>query len=857
MLITIKEFAAELKVNPQVIIEMFKASGVEKCENDTLTSEDKKFLITKISVETELKKKKLGLKKKTSITTENENESKVIRNDSIRDSDTPKIEIKRKKNLVQLEDSLDSTKTMQKSNVDTPLEQEVINLDTQFVINNNIIEHIQQITNENTTSVEINNSPIEDLSESNLTKSKEDSENITHDNTKEINKVLSFEELENKKGKVTFNKNTKKPNKMKIIGIDDSTFDDIVELDSEVKTVLEQIPENIKSKFTNVKRHDKPKSLKIPRIQEFQKPTQKQQLEIVISEFVTVSDLAHKIAVKSSEVIKSLMKMGMMVTINQALDKDIATIVIEEFGHKVRFSNDIDVEHSLIENNSVLDYKPRAAIVTIMGHVDHGKTSLLDRIRKTKVAHGEAGGITQHIGAYLVDTGHGKITFLDTPGHEAFTQLRARGSKLTDIVVLVVAADDGVMPQTIEAINHAKAADVPIIIAINKMDKPGANPDKVKQELGQYGIVSEEWGGSSIFVNISALSGLGIDKLLDSIILQAELLELVAPENSPAKGIIIESKLDRGRGAVVSVLVQQGTLKKSDYVLAGTTYGKVKALYNELGRQVESAGPSTPVEVLGFSDIPNSGDELVVFSDEKKAREIAAFRLSKKIVERQSKQQASKLENLFSGIKDGVIKQLPIIVKSDAQGSYEAITSSLEKISNDEVKVIIIHAAIGGINESDVNLAISSKAIIIGFNSRADVNAKKLAELNNIEIRYYNIIYEIIDDVKSALIGMLSPEQKESIIGNAEVRNIFTVGKNIIAGCMVTDGVIKRNAKVRIIRDKLVIFDGNFGTLKRFKDDVKEVKNGYECGLTVDKYNELKEGDILEIYEVIEVRRTL
>ncbi len=492
-----------------------------------------------------------------------------------------------------------------------------------------------------------------------------------------------------------------------------------------------------------------------------------------------------------------------------------------------------------------------------MGHVDHGKTSLLDYIRKAKVASGEAGGITQHIGAYHVNTGHGIVTFLDTPGHEAFTKLRARGAQLTDIVILVVAADDGVMPQTIEAINHAKAAGVPIVVAINKMDKPGANPDKVKQELSTHEVVAEEWGGDVMCVPVSALTGNGIDNLLDAVLLQSEVLELKAQVNTPAKAIIIESRLDKGRGAVVTVLIQSGTLHKGDLILAGTTYGKVRAMMNEAGNPVISAGPGIPVEILGLSDVPASGDDMLVINDERKAREIANFRIAKIRQEKLARQQAAKLENLFSGISEGEVKNLPIIIKSDVQGSYEAIASSLERLSTPEIKIQVIHAAIGGINESDINLASASQAIVIGFNTRADNNAKKTAETNGIEIRYYNIIYEIIDDIKAAMTGMLSPEKREVITGNVEIRQMFSFGKLVIAGCMVTDGVIKRNSHVRLIRDSMVIHDGLLSSLKRFKDDAKEVKSGYECGLSLVDYNDLKEKDIIEAYEISEFKRTL
>ena len=581
--------------------------------------------------------------------------------------------------------------------------------------------------------------------------------------------------------------------------------------------------------------------------------------KLQVTEFVTVSELSSLMDVSFADIISKCMNLGIMVSINQRLDAEVIELVASEFGFEVEFVGLEDVEEMDEEEEAddLANLVERPPIVTIMGHVDHGKTSLLDYIRKAKVARGEAGGITQHIGAYHVDTGHGIITFLDTPGHEAFTQLRARGAQLTDIVILVVAADDGVMPQTIEAIHHAKAAGVPVVVAINKMDKPDATPDKVKQELTQYEIVTEEWGGDVMCVPISALTGMGIDNLLDTILLQAEVLELKAPINAPAKAVVIESRLDKGRGSVVTVLVQSGTLRRGDMVLAGTTYGKVRAMIDELGRQVNVAGPSIPVELLGLADVPSAGDDMIVVSDERKAREIAAFRHDKQRQEKLARQQSAKLENLFSGINEGVVQNIPVIIKSDVQGSFEAITGSLERLSTGEIKVQVIHAAVGGINESDINLANASNALVIGFNTRADSNAKKLAEANGIEIRYYNIIYEIIDDVKAAMTGMLSPEKKEIITGNVSIRQLFSVGKLVIAGCMVTDGIIKRNSKIRLIRDSMVIHDGELSSLKRFKDDAKEVKSGYECGLSLSDYNDLKEGDILEAYEITEVKRTL
>ncbi|HXF45927.1 MAG TPA: translation initiation factor IF-2, partial [Burkholderiaceae bacterium] len=500
----------------------------------------------------------------------------------------------------------------------------------------------------------------------------------------------------------------------------------------------------------------------------------------------------------------------------------------------------------------------RPPVVTIMGHVDHGKTSLLDYIRRTKVAAGEAGGITQHIGAYHVQTPRGIITFLDTPGHEAFTAMRARGAKATDIVILVVAADDGVMPQTKEAIAHAKAAKVPIVVALNKIDKPEANPERVKQELVANEVVPEEYGGDSPFIPVSAKTGQGIDELLENVLLQAEVLELKAVRNAPAKGLIIESKLDKGRGPVATVLVQSGTLKRGDVVLAGAAFGRVRAMLDENGKQVNEAGPSIPVEIIGLSDVPAAGDELLVLGDERKAREIALYRQGKYRDTKLAKQQAAKLENVFESMGEGGAKVLPLIIKADVQGSQEALVHALTKLSTDEVKVQVVHAQVGGITESDVNLALASKAVIIGFNVRADQTARKLAEANGIDIRYYNIIYDAVDDVKAALSGMLAPEQREQVLGLVEIRQIFRVPKvGVVAGCMVLDGVVKRTAQARLLRDNVVVWTGELASLKRFKDDVKEVKAGFECGLSLKGYDDIKEGDQLEIFEVQEVARSL
>ena len=589
-------------------------------------------------------------------------------------------------------------------------------------------------------------------------------------------------------------------------------------------------------------------------------PIEARVLEVHVPETITVAELAHKMAVKSSEVIMKLMKLGQMVTINQSLDQDTAMILVEELGHKAVVAALDDPEAFTDEDvhGQVAESLPRAPVVTVMGHVDHGKTSLLDYIRRAKVASGEAGGITQHIGAYHVETPRGMVSFLDTPGHEAFTAMRARGAKATDIVILVVAADDGVMPQTKEAIKHAKAAGVPIVVAINKIDKPDANLDRVKNELVSEEVVPEEFGGDSPFVPVSARTGAGIDQLLEQVLLQAEVLELRAPVDAMAKGLVIEARLDKGRGPVATILVQSGTLKAGDVVLAGSTYGRVRAMLDENGKPCKTAGPSIPVEIQGLTEVPQAGDEFMVMGDERRAREIATYRAGKFRNTKLAKQQAAKLENMFGDIGAGEVKNLPIIIKADVQGSQEALAQSLLKLSTAEVKVQMVFAAVGGISESDVNLAIASKAVIIGFNTRADAGARKLAENNGVDIRYYDIIYDAVDDVKLAMSGMLSPDKKEEFLGTAEIRQVFKVTKiGSIAGCMVTSGLVKRSAKLRLLRDNLVIFTGELDSLKRFKDDAKEVKEGFECGLNIKNYNDIQEGDVLEFFEIREVARSL
>jgi translation initiation factor IF-2 len=581
--------------------------------------------------------------------------------------------------------------------------------------------------------------------------------------------------------------------------------------------------------------------------------------EVLVPETITVANLAQKMSVKAAEVIKTLMKMGTMVTINQVLDQDTAMIVVEDMGHVAKRAKLDDPEAFLTEAaESSAPLEPRAPVVTVMGHVDHGKTSLLDYIRRTRVASGEAGGITQHIGAYHVETPRGVVTFLDTPGHEAFTAMRARGAKVTDLVVLVVAADDGVMPQTIEAVHHAKAAKVPLVVAVNKIDKPEAQPERIRQELVTHEVVPEDWGGDTMFVDVSAKTGKNIDSLLESVLLQAEVLELKAPKDTPAKGIVIESRLDKGRGPVATILVQSGTLRRGDVVLAGAVFGRVRAMLDENGHAVPQAGPSIPVEIQGLSDVPIAGEEVIVLGDERKAREIALFRQGKFRDVKLAKQQAAKLEGMFEQMAAGESKTLSLIIKADVQGSVEALAHALQKLSTDEVKVNVVHSGVGAITESDINLALASNAVVVGFNTRADATAKKLISAHGVDVRYYNVIYDAVDEVKAAMSGMLAPEKKETVTGLVEVRQVFHISKvGTVAGCYVLEGVVKRSSHVRVLRDNIVTHTGELDSLKRFKDDVREVKSGFECGLSVKSFSDLKIGDQLEVFEVVEVARSL
>ncbi|MFP4494340.1 MAG: translation initiation factor IF-2 [Halochromatium sp.] len=629
-----------------------------------------------------------------------------------------------------------------------------------------------------------------------------------------------------------------------------------------VAALEEEIADETVITRPSVRRRKKPSKPQLQDKHGFQRPTAPVVREVEVPETISVGDLAARMSVKAGQVIKELFKQGMMVTINQTLDRDTAMLVVEEMGHKAIEAKEEDAEDALMalleEEVGQAEAQPRPPVVTIMGHVDHGKTSLLDYIRRAKVAAGEAGGITQHIGAYHVETDRGTISFLDTPGHAAFSAMRARGAKATDIVILVVAADDGVMPQTIEAIQHSKAAGVPVVVAVNKMDKPDANPDRVMQELAQHELVPEEWGGDTMLVKVSAKTGDGIDNLLDAVLLQSEVLELKAPVDGTAHGTIVESSLEKGRGTVATVLVQSGTLRTGDMIVSGAEHGRVRAMFDELGRVVKSAGPSIPVQVLGLSGSPNAGDDVIAVTDERRAREVAELRRERDRQSRMDEQRGANLDQLFSQLKEGDLKSVNLILKADVQGSVEALKESLVKLSNDEVKVAVVAAGVGGITESDANLAVTSNAIVLGFNVRADAAARRVIEEQGLDLRYYSVIYELIDDVKKAISGLLSPIVTEEIIGLAQVRDVFRSSKfGAIAGCMVVEGVIRRNSPIRVLRDNVVVYEGALESLRRFKDDVSEVKNGTECGIGVKNYNDVQPGDQIEVFERTERAREL
>ena len=806
---TVEQFASELNLPVDLLLDQLKNAGVKKSDSkDELSEDDKSALLNFL-------KQSHGdsQKPKNKITLTRKQNTEIKKTDSTGRSRTIQVEVRKKRTLIK-----------------TP---EELKTETEVIAPKVILDDEQQKIRDQ-----------EKARHDALMKAQADDKQKAEEKKQEPKKHIdgTIHKPENKEIKKETKSDWEDKPKKKVIKTRNSN----------------PVPDGWRPPKSRHKKYNQTKHTSDADTT-FVAPTEPLIKDIMVPETITVADLAHKMSVKAAEVIKSLMGMGMMVTINQVLDQDTAMIVVEELGHVAKKAEQNDPE-SILDLDQTIEpvFAVRPPVVTVMGHVDHGKTSLLDYIRTTKVASGEAGGITQHIGAYHVKTKKGMVSFLDTPGHEAFTAMRARGASVTDIVILVVAADDGVMPQTIEAINHSKAAKTPLIVAINKIDKPEANPEKVKNELMTHEVIPEELGGDCMFLELSAKTGQGIDELLDAILLQAEILELKAPINTPAKGIVVESRLDKGRGPVASILVQSGLMKTGDMLLAGSSYGRVRVMLNENASQIKEAGPSIPVEIVGLSDVPNAGDEVMVLNDERKAREIALFRQGKFRDVKFAKQQAAKLENMFDQMAEGDVKSLPLILKSDVQGSYEALKGSLEKLSNDEVKINVIHNAVGAVNESDINLAVASNAIIIAFNVRAEGGARKSAESNDIEIRYYSIIYDAVDDVKAALTGMLSPDEKENVLGSVEIREIYKVSKiGTIAGCYVTDGLIKRESKVRVLRDNIVIYDGELSSLKRFKDDVKEVKLNFECGLSIKNFNDLKEGDTLEPYEIVKVARKL
>ena len=812
---TVKKFATELGLPVNLLIEQLKSAGVSKANSEDDISEEDKSALLKY-----LRNEHGGSQKpKAKITLTRKQNSEIRKTDSEGRARTIQVEVRKKRTILKPEENKPE------------------------VVKNNAPDKTVKVIDDN-------------------------QKNIREDEAKRHSALADAQAAEAKNKKENKEKPKKEEKADSTLHRPASKIGVKVEKEKKEKKAV-WVDRTIKKRTTKTRKDISTGGWRPPKLRNknknenhettFVAPTETVAKDVLVPETISVADLAHKMSVKAGEVIKVLMGMGMMVTINQVLDQDTAMIAVEEMGHKPEAAKENDPESLLnIEDLAEPILEIRPPVVTVMGHVDHGKTSLLDFIRTSKVASGEAGGITQHIGAYHVETPKGMITFLDTPGHEAFSAMRARGAKATDIVILAVAADDGVMPQTIEAINHSKAAEVPIIVAINKIDKPEANAEKVKGELLSHEVIPEELGGDAIFAEVSAKTGQGIDDLLDAILLQAEVLELKAATNNPARGIVVEGRLDKGRGPVTTLLVQAGILKPGDTLLAGSAFGRVRAMLDEAGKNIKIAGPSIPVEVIGLSDVPNAGDEFIVINDEKKAREIALFRQGKFRDVKFAKQQASKLENIFDQMAEGEVKVLPLIIKSDVQGSFEALSGSLEKLSTEEVKVNVIHSAVGAVNESDINLATASNAVILAFNVRADSGARKLADNLEVDVRYYSIIYEAVDEVKAALSGLLSPEQKENILGLVEIREIFKASKiGTIAGCYVLEGIVRKNSKIRLLRDDVVIYDGDLDSLKRFKDDVKEVKSNFECGLSIKNYNDMKVGDKVEVYELVEVARKL
>jgi translation initiation factor IF-2 len=812
---TVKKFATELGLPVNLLIEQLKSAGVSKAKSEDDISEEDKSALLKY-----LRNEHGGSQKpKAKITLTRKQNSEIRKTDSEGRARTIQVEVRKKRTILKPEENKPEA------------------------VKNNAPDKTVKVIDDN-------------------------QKNIREDEAKRHSALADAQAAEAKNKKENKEKPKKEEKADSTLHRPASKIGVKVEKEKKEKKAV-WVDRTIKKRTTKTRKDISTGGWRSPKLRNknknenhettFVAPTETVAKDVLVPETISVADLAHKMSVKAGEVIKVLMGMGMMVTINQVLDQDTAMIAVEEMGHKPEAAKENDPESLLnIEDLAEPILEIRPPVVTVMGHVDHGKTSLLDFIRTSKVASGEAGGITQHIGAYHVETPKGMITFLDTPGHEAFSAMRARGAKATDIVILAVAADDGVMPQTIEAINHSKAAEVPIIVAINKIDKPEANAEKVKGELLSHEVIPEELGGDAIFAEVSAKTGQGIDDLLDAVLLQAEVLELKAATNNPARGIVVEGRLDKGRGPVTTLLVQAGILKPGDTLLAGSAFGRVRAMLDEAGKNIKIAGPSIPVEVIGLSDVPNAGDEFIVINDEKKAREIALFRQGKFRDVKFAKQQASKLENIFDQMAEGEVKVLPLIIKSDVQGSFEALSGSLEKLSTDEVKVNVIHSAVGAVNESDINLATASNAVILAFNVRADSGARKLADNLEVDVRYYSIIYEAVDEVKAALSGLLSPEQKENILGLVEIREIFKASKiGTIAGCYVLEGIVRKNSKIRLLRDDVVIYDGDLDSLKRFKDDVKEVKSNFECGLSIKNYNDMKVGDKVEVYELVEVARKL
>ena len=878
---SVEQFANELGLLPTVLLEQLKAAGVKKTlAEDSLTEQDKAQLLDY------LRRTHGTTETKSKVTLTRRQTSEIRKSDSTGRPRTIQVEVRKRRVLTNPtpgDSEPDSTAITSPDVVIQPVRQSVINAE-QLALRNEearkqaeliarqaeevqqkrarkkteLIEDIKKKEETVTTSDETSGSTkqtsptsaepeigIQPESAKKIEPSQQ-SEVQLHANSTEgtLHKpiVKSEEKVEKKK----------KQAKQQVVWKDEATKKRGVKTRGDVSSG--------QGWRTRREKHSKPaQHMEDQNIHGFSAPTEPIVREIMVPETISVGALAQKMSVKAADVIKVLMKMGSMVTINQMLDQDTAMIVVEEMGHIAKYAEIDNPENFLTDSEAPVteaELVPRAPVVTVMGHVDHGKTSLLDYIRRTRVAGGEAGGITQHIGAYHVETDHGMITFLDTPGHEAFTAMRARGTKITDIVILVVAADDGVMPQTVEAVHHAKAAKIPIIVAVNKMDKSEANVERIRHELVAHQVVPEDWGGDTMFVEVSAKTGQGVDTLLESILLQAEVLELKAPVQTPAKGVVIESRLDKGRGPVATILVQSGTLNRGDVLLAGAVYGKVRAMNDENGKAIKQASTSIPVEIQGLSEVPEAGEIVFVLNDERKAREIALFRQGKYRDVKFAKQQAAKLENIFDQQAD--VKILALIIKADVQGSCEALAYALQKISTDEVKVNIIHSGVGAIIESDVNLSLASKAVVIGFNVRADASARKLIASSGVDVRYYNIIYEAVDEVKAALSGMMSPDRKENITGLVDIREIYRIPKvGVVAGCYVVDGIIKRNSLIRVLRDGLVIHSCELDSLKRFKDDVKEVREGFECGLSLRNFNDIQVSDQLEVYEIVETARFL